>query len=284
VFHPTNCGSAVACDLQSNFSDGNINSSFASNPGFVGGGQYAFTQPLGLDGFNHATENFQPEDFNAALIPTPVGFSPLGFITESASGFQNYGAQDAWNQTATQNDATSSLSWGQYMNDASFNPTFQPLNDDGGFLENHLGVSMPWSPDTSMEGGFQHGIISDVTTPSTPSYDSNMPFDPTFSTTSMNESDLSPTASASAPSAAAPAPNPRQPNARISCTNPACTQTFKRHFERIRHEASVHRINRQRHLCPIDGCSKSHGRGYTRSDKVTEHLWKKHGNLGYMKA
>jgi hypothetical protein len=143
---------------------------------------------------------------------------------------------------------------------------------------------MLWSPDTSMEGNFQHGSISDVTTPSTLWYDGNMPFDPTLSTTSMNESNLSPTASTSAPSAAAPAPIPRQPNARISCTNPTCTRTFKRHFERIRHEASVHRITRQRHLCPITGCSKSQGNGYTRPDKVTEHLWKKHANLGYTKA
>jgi hypothetical protein len=95
---------------------------------------------------------------------------------------------------------------------------------------------------------------------------------------------LNPTARTSTPTAAAPAPNPRQPNTRIPCTNPTCTRIFKRHFERIRHEASVHRTNRQRHLCPITGCPKSHGKGYTRPDKVTEHLWKKHGNLGYMKA
>jgi hypothetical protein len=31
------------------------------------------------------------------------------------------------------------------------------------------------------------------------------------------------------------------------------------------------------------GCNKSEGVGYTRKDKLTEHLWKKHGNLGYVK-
>lgn len=68
------------------------------------------------------------------------------------------------------------------------------------------------------------------------------------------------------------------------CTQPACPATFRRQYERARHEAAVHGINRGLHHCPIVGCTKSHGAGYSRADKVTEHLWKKHANLGYTKS
>ncbi len=70
----------------------------------------------------------------------------------------------------------------------------------------------------------------------------------------------------------------------ISCTFQPCNMVFTRVSDRIRHEYTVHFKLLGLHLCPIAGCSKSHGKGYSRSDKVTEHLWKKHGNLGYMKA
>jgi len=59
--------------------------------------------------------------------------------------------------------------------------------------------------------------------------------------------------------------------------------TFKRDSDRIRHEAAIHGINQGLYLCPVNGCSKSQGIGYTRKDKLTEHLWKKHGNLGFVK-
>jgi hypothetical protein len=71
----------------------------------------------------------------------------------------------------------------------------------------------------------------------------------------------------------------------IQCTALGCSATFKREPDRLRHEAAVHGINQllQLYLCPVNGCSKSQGSGYTRKDKLTEHLWKKHGNLGYVK-
>jgi len=71
------------------------------------------------------------------------------------------------------------------------------------------------------------------------------------------------------------------PNSRISCT--ICTSTFKRDADRIRHENSVHNNGYRAHLCPVIGCAKSQGRGFSRADKVTEHCWKQHGNLGYSK-
>jgi hypothetical protein len=71
----------------------------------------------------------------------------------------------------------------------------------------------------------------------------------------------------------------------IQCTALGCSATFKREPDRLRHESAVHGINQllQFYLCPVIGCSKSQGSGYTRKDKLTEHLWKKHGNLGYTK-
>lgn len=37
------------------------------------------------------------------------------------------------------------------------------------------------------------------------------------------------------------------------------------------------------HFCPIAGCEKSVGKGWKRSDKVVEHLFKAHADLGYVK-
>jgi hypothetical protein len=69
----------------------------------------------------------------------------------------------------------------------------------------------------------------------------------------------------------------------IPCNQFGCFVTFRRDPDRVRHEAAVHGINQALHLCPVFGCNKSQGRGYTRKDKLTEHMWKKHGNLGYVK-
>jgi hypothetical protein len=70
----------------------------------------------------------------------------------------------------------------------------------------------------------------------------------------------------------------------ILCNYPTCGQTFKRDADRSRHEQSVHFKTPGLHLCPIAGCPKSYGKGYCPPDKVTEHLWRKHANLGFTKA
>ncbi|KAN0098768.1 hypothetical protein V8E51_014431 [Hyaloscypha variabilis] len=69
----------------------------------------------------------------------------------------------------------------------------------------------------------------------------------------------------------------------LQCTQPSCLEAFSRDADRIRHEAAIHGTNHGLHLCPIIGCVKAQGRGYSRADKVTEHLWKKHADLGYVK-
>ena len=63
-----------------------------------------------------------------------------------------------------------------------------------------------------------------------------------------------------------------------------CNQAFKRDGDRSRHERSIHRANYGLFVCPITGCPRSQGVGYSRADKVTAHLWKKHGDLGYVKG
>lgn len=87
-------------------------------------------------------------------------------------------------------------------------------------------------------------------------------------------------------SAPAVASNPVPPIntlANFACSYLPCTKSFKRDYERIRHERSVHLHTAGLYLCPIVGCGKSTGRGWKRGDKVTEHLWKAHANLGYVR-
>lgn len=71
------------------------------------------------------------------------------------------------------------------------------------------------------------------------------------------------------------------------CTHPGCTRTFARDWERTRHESSIHGMGRRLHYCHVVGCFKHAAtagmRGYKRSDKLVEHLWKKHPDLGYTK-
>jgi hypothetical protein len=73
--------------------------------------------------------------------------------------------------------------------------------------------------------------------------------------------------------------------ARAFCIHLGCSASFTRDSDRIRHNTSVHGV-KGRHFCPIAGCAKSQGMGigYCRSDKVKEHLWKKHANLGHVKG
>lgn len=80
---------------------------------------------------------------------------------------------------------------------------------------------------------------------------------------------------------AAPAPAPVPSKCHFVCTN--CNKIFKRDSDRIGHENSIHFNHHGAHLCPIVGCAKAQGKGFSRPDKVTEHLWKCHGDLGFLK-
>ena len=86
------------------------------------------------------------------------------------------------------------------------------------------------------------------------------------------------------PQQAVPAPS-QNPISGYACTHANCFRVFRRDPDRLRHVATAHNANNVGvHLCPVVGCTKSYGAGYSRADKVKEHLWKKHANLGYVKG
>ena len=70
------------------------------------------------------------------------------------------------------------------------------------------------------------------------------------------------------------------------CAFGDCAQSFRRKADLARHRKSVHGVNHVKYFCHIPGCPKSqgHGQGYSRDDKLTEHLWKQHRNLGFTKS
>ena len=91
---------------------------------------------------------------------------------------------------------------------------------------------------------------------------------------------VAPIASPAAPPTTAPT-LPLQPaQRRFPCTQARCVETFARDADRVRHEKSTHFAQYGAHRCPIAGCRKSYGAGYSRPDKVKEHLRKTHGVQG----
>jgi hypothetical protein len=72
---------------------------------------------------------------------------------------------------------------------------------------------------------------------------------------------------------------------RHPCTWQGCNATFGRKADRDRHIATKHRNVRHYH-CRIAGCTKSRGsntlsawKGYSRIDKLQEHMRKKHAGV-----
>ncbi|KAE8447271.1 hypothetical protein EG329_010965 [Mollisiaceae sp. DMI_Dod_QoI] len=64
------------------------------------------------------------------------------------------------------------------------------------------------------------------------------------------------------------------------CTFGSCNKSFKRNSCRHRHEQQTHRNAQAIYTCMVAGCSAR----YKRADKLTEHMWKKHADLGHRKA
>ncbi|PMD35382.1 hypothetical protein L207DRAFT_569933 [Hyaloscypha variabilis F] len=69
------------------------------------------------------------------------------------------------------------------------------------------------------------------------------------------------------------------------CSFRDCDHSFSRKADLARHRKTVHGVNHVKHFCQIPGCPKNQGQfqGYSRGDKLTEHMWKKHGDLGFTK-
>ncbi|KAE9380385.1 hypothetical protein N431DRAFT_540013 [Stipitochalara longipes BDJ] len=72
----------------------------------------------------------------------------------------------------------------------------------------------------------------------------------------------------------------------FACAFGNCHHSFRRKSDLTRHRKTVHGVNHVKYFCHIPGCPKSrgHGQGYSRDDKLTEHLWKKDGSLGFTKS
>ncbi|PMD12829.1 hypothetical protein NA56DRAFT_452885 [Hyaloscypha hepaticicola] len=247
--------------------------------------QNVWDQPLVRS--DAATGSLLSRHFDTTQTSIGIDLSALGPDSASASGLQSYGSQNVWDQTPSQNDAAAGLSWGQSMIGPSSNGAFRPFNVDGGVIDAGVGSPMPWP--TNEKGDFQEGVGSNVVAPLTQWDDGNIFWQPVLTTASLSQQNPGPNqplpANLPGPQLLAPAlaaTNAASPTLRFQCT--MCTRAFKRDFERTRHEASVHGINRRLHLCSVPGCPKSHGTGFSRTDKVTEHLWRKHANLGYTGA
>lgn len=255
-------------------------------PGFQNHpGQIVWDQPLAQS--DAATGSRPSWSFFTTGTSAPVDLSSLGLGSALASGHQNYGSQHVWDQTHSQIAPAAGASWGQPAIDLSSIGAFQPSNVDGRSIE--AGVGLPTN--TNLEGDFQWGIESNLAAPSAQCDDGNLIWQPALATASPSQQNQGPNQllpatltglQSLAPVPALAATNTAGAIPRFQCT--ICPRAFKRDFERTRHEASVHGINRRLHLCPEPGCPKSHGNGFSRPDKLTEHLWKKHANMGYSKA
>ncbi|CZR65070.1 uncharacterized protein PAC_14970 [Phialocephala subalpina] len=153
------------------------------------------------------------------------------------------------------------------------------------FRDTHPGTGTPFELGYDTATGNCHsdqGIFADQDWTNN-QIDSMSAFDPTIA--SSGESMLASSApiidtQATHTASMAPAvPSILAPVALHRCTITGCNKSFKRDFCRRRHEAT-HRAAHGHHFCTVPGCSAR----YKRADKLTENMWKKHGDLGYVKA
>jgi len=67
------------------------------------------------------------------------------------------------------------------------------------------------------------------------------------------------------------------PYSRVLCVCPGCNKTFTRDSDARRHFRTIHQAPTSLHLCSIPECPKGQGAGYSRINKLKEHLRLKHG-------
>jgi len=84
-------------------------------------------------------------------------------------------------------------------------------------------------------------------------------------------------------SAVTPTHNHNSLTRTIACRFPGCDLLFKRDYERNRHEDSVHLHVPGLYVCEVRGCRKNTDGGYKRADKLTEHMWRAHADMGFVK-
>lgn len=74
-------------------------------------------------------------------------------------------------------------------------------------------------------------------------------------------------------------PNYHQRQSRHRCPRLMCPFTFGRKGDLERHFRTVH-CGRFSYSCGVGGCENNKGRGYSRRDKLKEHQWRRHGEVG----
>jgi hypothetical protein len=160
LFDPANYDGRVAYlyNLYTNLLESNTYSDLHPTPSFLRARRYIFMQPLIFKPFNIAPENFQLEDFIAALTLTLIDSSPLGFDLASSSGSYSLPGENdlnVWDLPAGMRDIA--LEGGYLMDSSGSTGNFQPLNS-GSFIDNDFGLSFSSSSDTSTEENFQQGV------------------------------------------------------------------------------------------------------------------------------
>jgi hypothetical protein len=192
-----------------------------------------------------------------------------------------------------------------HLNEAGSSPTNQAcLPPQVGFpvqatVSNHLCIpwntgidSQPWlddtyplsiSEDSNASNDVSDFVTQDLFDPGYPSPTIQNPSPTSFNRPGGPANVAMPIPQPIPQAQAVPATSGALPTPAMPCSIPWCTKTFRRKHEQVRHEASVHGINQGIHRCLIIGCPSSQGRGFSRKDKLTEHMWKKHENLGYAK-
>lgn len=74
------------------------------------------------------------------------------------------------------------------------------------------------------------------------------------------------------------------PTSSPTCHHPQCHgKIFGRRTDLIRHNETKHSGSKPRYDCTITGCHNNRNKGYSRPDKLQEHCWKHHSDLGFGK-
>jgi len=223
-----------------------------------------------FEDFDHQTRPFGPLSQNYLISP----ITDYGSAVESYDGPAGDGLPGQFNS----GPSFSGMNWNMALRFPGVNHHAPSVSQPVQSMQTALSATASYNSRVNSFGGFMGGAQPEQHFPTS-----------AYSGFTGNASLPLPSDDDTAPPLALPfqvtqtAAAPAQQRSLVLCSQFPCPMTFKRHADRIRHEAAVHGVNQQLHLCQIPGCPKGQGRGYSRADKLTEHLWKKHGNLGYVK-
>jgi hypothetical protein len=191
------------------------------------------------------SDQFMSGNGSREYQPGSFNFNPLEWMSDSSAPLPNHTAFDA---RVIETNNASSLA---FLNNADYVyniPMNFPTPVGTGVIDQQIQPSLTLPPPS------YHGSFNAILWPQLPHYQHPV------------QQNLS---------------NPQVAIQTYPCSD--CTRSFGRKPDRDRHITSVHGTSQIFYLCPVVNCPKSQGKGYSRQDKVTEHLWKKHANLGFTK-